>query len=58
MRNQTVDFGLVHLGFNLFAGIWKKNLFVPTIENGEQLCIRFFLFSTQNQVPQIMIKLG
>ena len=34
--------------------------FVPTIENGEELCVRvfqffFFLFSTQSQVPQIVI---
>ena len=35
---------------------------VPTIDNREKLCIRvcfiFFLFSTQNQVPQIIIGLG
>ena len=33
-----------------------RHPFVPTIENGEEFCIRvcfsfFFLFSTRNQVP-------
>ena len=31
-------------------------IFVPTIENGEELCIRVcFSFSSQNQVPQVVI---
>ena len=41
----------------------KNPFFVPTIENGDELCIRvcfsffffFFLYFTQNQVPQIII---
>ena len=36
-------------------------IFVPTIENREELCIRmvyFFLFSRQNQALQIVIGLG
>ena len=38
----------------------KVNVIVPTIENGEQLCVRLCLvfFPTQNQVPQLMIGLG
>ena len=39
------------------------HIFVPTIENGEELCIRvcfsfLFVVSTQNQLPQIIIRLG
>ena len=31
-------------------------IIVPTIENGEELCIRVcFSFSSQNQVPQVVI---
>ena len=34
-------------------------VFIPTVENGEELCIRgFFLFSTHNQLPQIIIGQG
>ena len=36
--------------------------FGPAIEIGEELCVRvcysFFLFSTQNQVPQIIVGMG
>ena len=38
------------------------SLVVPTIENWEELyirvCFSFFLFSTQNQLPQIIIGKG
>ena len=41
----------------------KTLLFVPIIENGEELCIQMFflsfqLFFSQNQIPQTIIKQG
>ena len=40
--------------------MFNENSIVLTIENGEKLCIRvcFSFFSTQNQLPQIIIGNG
>ena len=44
------------------AAVKKNSIIVPTLENGEELCIgvcfSFFLLFTQNQVPQKVIGLG
>ena len=39
-----------------------NKVIVPTIENGEEICIRlcftFLFFSKENQVPQIVIRMS
>ena len=52
------------LGFGLiFVGPFSVFFFVPAVEKVEEFCIwvfyfLFFLFSTQNQVSQIIIGIG
>ena len=48
-----------------FSSLFHAVFFVPTPESGEEHCVRvffsffcYFLFSTQNQVPQIIIGIG
>ena len=50
------------MGGTLYSGVCFS-FFVATVEIGEEFCIRvcfsfFFLFSMQNQIPQIIIGLG